>query len=1230
MNRNKLKTYAPQARRDFIQAMTDRASFYGITPTKTEAVVVTGDVAVIGGREHPRAVAEKRRKLEARVLKDGFAQTMESMAYTWFNRLVAIRFMELHGYLEHGYRALSHPEGKTTPEILEHAEHIDLPGLKKDRVIDLKLAGDKDGDLYRILLTAQCNALNNAMPFLFERIEDETELLLPDNLLHSDSLIRKLVDGIDEEDWREVEIIGWLYQFYISEKKEAVIGKVVASEDIPAATQLFTPNWIVKYLVQNTLGRQWLATYPTSPIRAQMEYYIEPAEQTPEVQAQLAATTPTTLDPEKITMLDPACGSCHILVEGYDVFKAIYLERGYRLRDIPALILKNNLFGLEIDDRAAQLGAFALMMKARADDRRIFESDAKPNIASFVQSNGLDAGTITAALNSPIRMDVPARNFLFTEIDEAETPLLMLKDAVNRDKFSKSEIEALLDLFENAKSFGSLMMIPDNIANMVPNLERRLKELLVSGDLMSAPARELSPLLHQANMLSRRYDAVVANPPYMGSKGMNSELKKFVNDAYPASKSDLYATFIERVSQLTAAHGLSALITMQSWMFLSSYERLRGKILGDLTIVSMAHLGSRAFDSISGEVVSTTAFVVSKTHLPTYRARFFRLISGASEAEKSGTLRRAIQNAGSNLDYICSAADLFRIPSYPIAYWISAIARDAFELNPLSTIATFRAGLQTGNNDQFLRLWHEVDFGSFFPNCTSREDSVRTLGKWFPHNKGGGFKKWYGNKDYVINWFNDGAEIKEKKRLDLEEGIITANNSKCWNQEFYFREGLTWSSLSTGDFGIRDNGCGSTFDTKGQMLFANSNDTKRLVLLFLNSTVANYFLGALSPTLDYNGGVVSLLPIVHPSSIDLSVADRITEIFKSDWDESEASWEFQRPLLVTYLSRQADIELAYAALRAHWQQMTLHAQQQEKNNNRLFIDAYGLHAEVSDDVPLDRVTLNCNPLFRYPGGLSNQEREDRLRFDTIRELISYMLGCVFGRYSLDEHGLIYGHVGNEKFDRTRYSLFPADDDGIVPNLDRDWGFDDDSTNRLIEFIKVSSSENNLETNLTYVASSLNATNAELPRDTIRHYLATGFYKHHLTFFKRRPIYWLFSSGKQRAFQCLVYLHRYNEGTLSRMRTEYVIPLQGKIAARIEQLESDKVNSTSTSQRKKLQKEQDDLKKQQAELAIFEEKLRHYAEMRISLDLDDGVKVNYGKFGDLLAEVKAITGGKDDE
>jgi hypothetical protein len=609
MNRTKLKTYAPQARRDFIQAMTDRAAFYGLTAKKIEPVVERGDVAVIAGREHPRSVAKRRKQLEDRIQRHGFEQTMEALAYTWFNRLAAIRFMELHGYFNHGYRVLSNREGKPTPEVLEHAEHVELSGLKKETVIDLKLAGNKDSELYRRLLTAQCNALNKAMPFLFEKIDDETELLLPDNLLHSDSLIRKLVNEIDEQDWQEVEIIGWLYQFYISEKKDEVIGKVVASEDIPAATQLFTPNWIVKYLVQNTLGRQWLATYPQSALRQQMQNYIEPAEQTPEVQEQLKAITPASLNPEELTLLDPACGSGHILVEAYDLFKAIYQERGYQAKDIPALILQKNLFGLEIDDRAAQLASFALMMKARADDRRIFDSEAKPNILAFEDSQGMTAAGITQALNSPInREDVP-REYLFDEIEDDKAGLFNKKALAEKGHVSQGDIASLLALFENAKTFGSLIQVPPKLAAKVPEIERRLDDIMNHEDLTHAPARIIKPFTNQARFLARRYDAVVANPPYMGSMAMTAVLKSFAKDKYPRSNSDLFSMFMDRAMEYAAESRYAALVVMQSWLFLISLRTIREYIPSHKCLLSMAHLGARAFATISGEIVQVTALV---------------------------------------------------------------------------------------------------------------------------------------------------------------------------------------------------------------------------------------------------------------------------------------------------------------------------------------------------------------------------------------------------------------------------------------------------------------------------------------------------------------------------------------------------------------------------------------------------------------------------------------------
>ena len=1202
MNRTNLKNYAPQARRDFIQAMTDRAAYYGLTATKTEPVVERGDVAVIAGRDHPRAVAKKRNKLEHRIKRHGFEQTMEAMAYTWFNRLVAIRFMELHGYLEHGYRVLSHPESKPAPEILEHAERVDLPGLKKDAVIDFKLAGNKENELYRLLLTAQCNVLHAAMPFLFEKIDDETELLLPDNLLHSDSLIRKLVGEIDEEDWQEVEIIGWMYQFYISEKKDEVIGKVVASEDIPAATQLFTPNWIVKYLVQNTLGRQWLATYPESALRQQMEYYIEPAEQTAEVQEQLKAITPNSLNPEELTLLDPACGSGHILVEAYELFKAIYQERGYRAKDIPALILQKNLFGLEIDDRAAQLAAFALMMKARADDRRIFDSETKPNIQAFQDSQEMNAADITHALNSPLTKDKLPKEYLFEEIEEEKAGLFSKKLLSEKGDVTQADIASLLELFEKAKTFGSLIQVPPKLAVKLPKMQKRLDEVLKHGDLMQASANVLRPLLHQARLLATQYDAVVANPPYMGGKAMNPAFKGFAKEYYPDSKSDAFALFMEASFHLASPTGFVGMITMQSWMFLSSYESLRSKLIERQSLICMAHLGSRGFDSIGGSVVQTTAYVSLNRQIHGSRAVFHRLLNGNTEADKANACKEAIRTKSSLLFHEAMPSHFKRLPGNPIAYWVGKATIDSFCNSPkVSDYFDVRTGMQTGDNSRFVRLWHEVEFTEINPPESNYPINPK---KWFLYSKGGEFRKWYGNVEHVVFWESDGRAIKNC----IVDGSLRSRVREMSN---YFSRAASWTFVGSSNFGCRFKEPGIFFDVAGSCALERELKIEE-VLSFFCSLVASRFLQTLNPTLNFQIQDISNLPFIQNLAAT-RLARLAIAIARRDWDYSENSVGFADFFLL-------DCNLSAVLTSQAWDKWNhrcaadfVELKRLEEENNQIWIKAYGLQDELSADVSDEQITL-----YR-----PDQEED-------IKRLLSYAIGCMMGRYSLDKLGLIYAQSGNQRFDPNQYRTFRADDDAIIPLLETDWGIRDDATNRSVEFIGVAWPKEHLEENLKFVADSLGPTGSEQPRDTIRRYLSTGFYKHHLSMYKKRPIYWLFSSGKQRAFQCLVYLHRYHEGTLARMRTEYVSPLQGQIAARIEQLEGDKAKATSTSHRNKLQKEQTDLKKQQSELLIFEEKLKHAADQKINLDLDDGVKVNYGKFGDLLAEVKAITGGKDEE
>ena len=1192
MNRKPLEAYAQKARRDFIAAVTGRAAFYGLTAKNTDPVVDQGDVTMIGAHAFPRNVADPRKRLEERIRRDGFEQVMEAIAYTWFNRFAAIRYMELHGYLDHGYRVLSHPEGRPYPEILEHAADVDLPGLDREKAVELKLDGSKDEELYRLLLKAQCNALHQAMPFLFERIGDETELLLPANLLHTGSLIHQMVESIDESAWGQIEIIGWLYQFYISEKKDQVIGNVVASEDIPAATQLFTPNWIVKYLVQNSLGAQWLATYPHSQLSGKMEYYIKPAEQTDEVKVQLAAITPGTLNPEALTLIDPASGSGHILVEAYDLFKAIYLERGYRQRDVAQLILEKNLFGLDIDGRAAQLTGFALMMKGRANDRRLFERGVELNVMSLVDSKGFDAERLAQSVK------------------------------LATYGLTASDLTELKRLFEHASTFGSLIQVPEGLAAKLPPL-KQLSEATRQDLFVSDALTHLAVLVRQAEMLATHYDAVVANPPYMGSKGMNALVKKFAKDHFPDAKSDLFACFIKRGFTLAKDAGHNAMVTMQSWMFLSSFEKMREWMLREKTIKTMAHLGARAFGSISGEVVQTTACVLQNRSPQGYKPVFFRLLDGG-EAEKS----TALANGEKRFD--TTAQDEFKkIPGSPVAYWVSERVREVFEEGTLlGKLVDAKQGLATADNDQFLRRWHEVDQGKCSYHSRSRDAAAQSGKKWFPYNKGGEFRKWYGNQEYLVNWENDGHAIRA---FGTEDGGRA--RSRPQNTEFYFSPSVTWSFVSSSYFGVRYSDAGAVFDVGGSSAFPSECD-HLWVTGFLCSKQVYEFMRVMNPTLNFQVGNVATLPIlrepVHNYQLAIEKVGKLLILHtRTDWNAYERSWNFESlPILMASSDTTSTLESSYIAWITRNRKTIAEMQRLEEENNRLFIDAYGLQDEITPGVPIEQITLTVNPAYRYGGELTEEEQWTYFRQDTMKELVSYAIGCMMGRYSLDAPGLIYAHSGGAGFDPSRYNTFPADPDGIVPLTGSDW-FDDDAAHRLIGFISVAWDATHLEDNLAFLASNLSTKKNEPSREALRRYLCDRFFKDHLQTYKKRPIYWLFSSGKQKAFQCLVYLHRYNEGTLARMRTEYVIPLQGMMASRIRQLDEDIAAVASTAHRKRLEKERAALVKQKPELLEFDEKLRHYADQRIGLDLDDGVKVNYGKFGDLLAEVKPVTGAKAD-
>ncbi|MEA5300424.1 BREX-1 system adenine-specific DNA-methyltransferase PglX [Vibrio parahaemolyticus] len=1212
MNTNNIKKYAPKARREFMDAVAKRLNTFGITANKKGELQIAeanlqGSVLQIAGNTFDGKLAEPRKRIVARSQKLGYAQLIEQVAYTWFNRLCAIRYMEIHDYLGHGFRVLSHPDNPKGFEIIDHAQDAaDELGLDRARIIELKLAGNKDEELYRELLLGQCHKLHEAMPFLFDALDDETELLLPDNLTRTDSILRGLVDGIPEEDWQQVEVIGWLYQFYISEKKDQVMGKVVKSEDIPAATQLFTPNWIVKYLVQNSVGRQWLQTYPDSAIKTQMEYYIEPAEQSDEVNQQLKAITPESIEPETIKVLDPACGSGHILIEAYNVLKAIYEERGFRSRDIPKMILENNLYGLDIDDRAAQLSGFALMMMARDDDKRIFTRNVRLNVLSLQESNHIDLPTLWKALNLSGSWQSGTSQGLFS--DEAQD--LSSFNADNRYQLLKRTLAK----FTQAKTFGSLIDVPSDEHEQLKELLSTLVGLQESGDSMQKPAaKQLIEFVHQALVLSIRYDAVIANPPYMGSGNFNSVLKSGLKLKYKVTRTDLYAIFMERMLALTQNGAHMSMITLQGWMFTASYEELRRKIISDVSIESLVQLGAKGFESIAGEIVSTCAFSLRNLSNYNFEGVYRRLVDFSSRNKQVEFFNDANESKFKQFDFL-------RVEQAPLVYWKGDLLVNLYEESgSIGEHVDFREGIHTANNEKYVRYWWEVDISLFSTNVRNYDDFDRLKVKWVPYNKGGGCFRWYGNYEFVISF-----DQQSRVEMDRLKGHVRPS------QALYFKEGGTWSDVGTKGFGVKYYPAGFLFDGKGPVCVGQDIE---LYISALNSKPFTYIAELIMPTISYKCGTVKLIPFSKNVNSDIAkqIAKKLINLTRNDYDETEMSWDFSKNALVSIQSH--DICSAYELVVEKSLDLVEQVRQLEDRNNEIWIEAYGLNDELTTVQEESSINLNANPKWKYKKTeLDKLGEKELVRSSLILDFISYAIGVIQGRYSLEREGLIYAHSANEGFNRLAaeaYKTFAADEDGIIPLTDQEW-FKDDATNRFREFIQVVWGEEHLQANLDFVAESL-CLNAIKPKksesalETIRRYLSTQFYKDHLKTYKKRPIYWLFSSGKQKAFECLVYLHRYNEGTLSRMRTEYVTPLLGKYDAYAEQLEKQIETADSTSEANRFKKELDALIKKQVELREFDDKLKHYADMRISLDLDDGVKVNYGKFGDLLADVKAITG-----
>lgn len=1238
MNTNKLKSYAPKARLAFMEAVTKRAAFLGLYADRIAEMTIDGDSAVIEGRVFTRKQGQQRSQLVQRiealgttngklVLKDGFNQFINETAFTWFNRLTAIRYMEVNEYLDHGFRVLSKSEGAQFGEgfeILGSAADVanDL-GLNKESIIDMVLDGNKEEELYRTILLGQCHQLSEAMSFMFEKLDDATELLLPDNLTKTDSILKDLVNDIPEDNWREIEVIGWLYQFYISDHKDAVIGKVVKREDIPAATQLFTPNWIVKYLVQNSLGRQWLATYPDSELKEKMEYYITPAEQSDDVIEQLKAITPTSIDPEEIKVLDPACGSGHILVEVYEVLREIYLERGYRQREIPELILTKNIYGLDIDDRAAQMAAFAVLMKAREDDKRIFSRDIKLNIHSIQSTENLNINQLWADLDLDGNKQSGTMDDLFAE------PQLELVEASAENKVYLDLLRYLKEQFIDAKNLGSLIEVDNDRLKTLVQLKEKLKNKVQGSEPTSKLAAEvLLPIVKQSITLANKYNVAVANPPYMGLKGMNTALKDFAKIFYPDSKSDLFSIYIERCISFGHTNSEIGMVTPYVWMFIQSYEKLRNKIIQNNTLNSLIQLEYNAF---APACIPVCTFTISKKHIPSYNGGYVRLSEFKGHENQAPRTLEAINDLNCKWFFNSKPDDFKKVPGSPISYWVPSDVRSAFENTKLGEISDIKGGMSTSNNSLFLRFWFEVDLQKLGRNLTS-EDALNSNYKWFPYNKGGSYRKWYGNQEYVVNWLHNGADIKHAVVNNPSDPKTTHWSRRVFNTDCFFKQGITWGDISSSHFSARFLPQGSISDGVGigAYNFKTENEFK-YTLALMNSNVLPHFTDLLCPTLHFNSGPMSKIPVLAGAGVE-DFVDEMIDISRKDWDLREVSMDFKSSPLSSN-NIKLNLKSSFVDISKSYKQTVLRYIDIESKINQSFINTYSLNDYQSANVDVSLVSLNVNPYWKYNNLESKEHYYAYQQSECCIEFLSYSLGNMMGRYSLDREGLVYAHSGNEGFKELvaegAYKTFPADDDGIVPLADEEWLFDDDATTRFREFVKTVWGEEHLSENLDFVAESL-CLNAIKPKkgessmDTIRRYFSTQFFKDHLKTYKKRPIYWLFSSGKEKAFECLVYLHRYNEGTLSRMRTEYVTPLMGKLESRKNILNDSKATASGAELRA-IDKELKTIDKKQAELVKFDEELKHLAEMKITLDLDDGVKVNYGKFGNLLSDVKAIHG-----
>ena len=1150
MDKNAIKKFAVWARTELIARVSLKGVEYGITEKKIE----DANVDSVGGKVLTADEKKQRQALIAEINDKGYKQVMEEVAYIWFNRFSALRFMEVNGYLPSHVRVFTDEENNFKPQIITEAIHLDLDGLDMEKVYELKDA-EKTEELYKYLLIVQCNALNKILPGMFQRIADYTELLLPDNLLREGSVIQQMIELIPEDDWKDaVQIIGWLYQYYNSEKKDDVFAALkknvkITKENIPAATQLFTPDWIVRYMVENSLGRLWLEGHPDvkeqllpteeeqsayaagnrDPEDTKWHYYLEEAEQEPEVQAQLAEIRKeyAALTPDQLKVIDPCSGSGHILAYMFDVLMKIYESYGYTTREAVASIVENNLYGLDIDDRAAQLAYFAVMMKARQYDRRFFSRGIQPHVYAIVESNHVDEFAVDYFCNGNAKLT--------------------------------AAMDTIISELHDAKEYGSILSVtPQDWSALYGRFAEISEDINMSRE---TALRELLPLVQVAEALAQKYETVVTNPPYMGASNMNPKLNEFIKNNYADYKSDFFSAFVIHASQMTKQSGYCGFFTPYVWMFIQSYEKMRNYLYNQATIETLIQFEYSAFEEAT---VPVCTFAFQNRHIPK-KGCYLRLVDfrGGMEVQQQKTLE-AIENHNCGFYYAQNADNFSEIPGNPMAYWVKNFK--IFEFQNLSSMLRSGGRIKTHDNNLYVRNWWEVyEIGD----------------RWIPYTNGGEYRKWYGDYLDVVDWSEKAREFY-------------GNHGGLCKEIFWFKEGLTWGAITSGDNSYRIKPKQFMFSSASPTVFTSSFTCDMSVLAFLNTKVAKYISKIINPTLNQNVNDTLRIPYYGFSEKASNCASKCIEISKIDWDAFETSWDFQHHPLLRKVSTIAG---AFDQWQIECDDRFNQLKANEEELNRIFIDIYGLQDELTPEVEDKDVTVRKADLGR-----------------DIRSFISYAVGCMFGRYSLDVDGLAY--AGGE-WDSSKYVSYAADKDNIIPICDDEY-FEDDIVGLFVKFVKTVYGVDTLDENLKFIADALGGKGQ--PKDVIRNYFLSDFYSDHCKIYQKRPIYWLFDSGKKNGFKALIYMHRYQPDTIARIRTDYVHEQQARYRTALANLEQ-RIANASTGERVKLNRKLTTLQAQDTEIRTYEEKIHHLADQMISIDLDDGVKKNYAIFQDVLAKIK---------